>query len=156
MNGKRMSFADPAEEQLHSPLALSETLLSAVMALSPTSTTQQFAEFADTTNYLKTANIAPLSNLEKIGFFLNVFHTLLLHALLVLGPPSANVKKWKSFFHKISYECAGHILSLSEIEQNILRSKGAKPKLLWSFIPKWGRDDSRKDLAIAPFDPRGE
>ena len=89
-----------------------------------------------------------------MAFFLNIFHTLLLHALLVLGPPPADLRRWNSFFHKVSYECVGHILSLAEIEHNILRSKGSKPKLLWALIPKWSNSDPRRAFALPEVDPR--
>ena len=153
-NGKRLLF-QAQDKDVEPPLALSSTLLSLALSLSREgSSSLHFAALVDSTNFLKSISLAGMPDVERMAFFLNIFHTLLLHALLVLGPPAADLAHWNSFFSRISYEISGHILSLAEIEHNILRAKGVKPKLLWALIPKWNQTDPRRQLSLSSFDPR--
>lgn len=65
---------------------------------------------------------------EAVAFFLNLYHTLLQHALLLLGPPSS--KDWASFFSSISYEVGGDVFSLTEMEHCVIRGRLSRPRTL--------------------------
>ena len=154
LNGKRLSFLTGGDYEHEPPLKLSSNLLTLVMSLSPDSPTKHYSAFVDALNFLKVANAVELPEIERMAFFLNVFHTLLIHALLVLGPPQADLRRWNSFFNRIAYDIGGHILSLAEIEHCILRAKGSKPKLLAMMMPKWSSSDPRKQFALTAVDAR--
>ena len=54
-----------------------------------------------------------------VAFFLNVFHTILLHAFIVLGVPTSGME-WRSLKAAASYEVAGDLMSLKDIDETIL------------------------------------
>ena len=61
-----------------------------------------------------------LDGLDKIAVFLNVFHAMVLHGMLILGPP-ASWSSWPSFFNFFSYIISYDFVCISEFEHNILR-----------------------------------
>lgn len=82
---------------------------------------------------------------------MNLYHCLLLHAFLVVGPPNS-VYKYSSFYNVYAYEAFGDIFTLSELEHNIIKSglpKAAVGYLAQSFLPS-----SKYDFAIQRFDFR--
>lgn len=52
---------------------------------------------------LKRAMVQTLSEDGRMAFFLNLYHTMIMHAFLVLGPPGSGLK-WISFFNNLAYE----------------------------------------------------
>ena len=54
-------------------------------------------------------------------FWVNLYHALLQHALLLLGPPQS-ARDWGLFHASVSYEVFGNTFSLVEIEHCVLRS----------------------------------
>lgn len=79
--------------------------------------------FMDGTSLLQTLSIAHinLSSAEAVCLFVNLFHVMLLHALLVLGLPSS-IFKWQSMFRNCAYEAFGDIFTLAELEHNIIKN----------------------------------
>eukprot|EP00736_Rhodelphis_marinus_P012125 Rmarinus@m.11598 len=57
---------------------------------------------------------------EALAFFLNLFHSLLLHSLLLLGPPGTKKGRF-ALASTVSYEVGGVTLSLADIEHHLLR-----------------------------------
>jgi hypothetical protein len=82
-------------------------------------------EFLDIVSLLPCIDLEhfSLSTEERICIFLNLYHTMLLHAVLVAGVPST-LMKWPNFFNSFSYEAFGDVFSLSELEHSII--KGGK------------------------------
>ena len=74
---------------------------------------------------LKTAASASLSvgliEEELLCMFLNLYHCLLLHAFLVVGPPTT-MYKYASFYNVYAYEAFGDIFTLSELEHNVIKA----------------------------------
>jgi len=55
-----------------------------------------------------------------VCFWVNVYHALLQHALVLLGPPRSP-RDWASFHSSVSYELFGNVFSLLEIRHCVLR-----------------------------------
>ena len=63
---------------------------------------------------------ADLTEAQKVALFLNLYHLLVLHGTLVIGPPVSWVS-WPAFFRAVSYKIGGQILSISELEYFVIR-----------------------------------
>jgi hypothetical protein len=105
------------------PCELSQQLLKTVFALSPDSSTSALTAFLDATASLRKLDIRDmeLNSREAMCFFINLFHTLLQHAFLLLGPPVQS--EWATFVSTVSYELFGNVFSLLEV--CVLRCCGA-------------------------------
>ncbi|KNC53792.1 uncharacterized protein AMSG_09512 [Thecamonas trahens ATCC 50062] len=138
LNARKMAFR-PLPADGPSALAIVESLLRTVATLRPDSRTEEITSFLDSTADLKLVELTDLDENQRLAFFLNLFHTLLQHALLVMGHPSSALSR-KSFYNRASYEVAGYVLSLSEIQHSVLRAGMARPKKIYDFfIPKFGQ-----------------
>lgn len=78
-----------------------------------------FSDFCAKASLLQSVSLQGLSKNGLIAFFLNVFHTILLHAFIVLGVPSSGLD-WRSLKVAASYEIAGDLMSLKDIDETIL------------------------------------
>ena len=54
---------------------------------------------------------------------------MVLHGCLVIGPPPS-WKNWNSFFNNIAYIVSYEMISIAEVEHNILRAKMSRPSSL--------------------------
>lgn len=77
-------------------------------------------DFSDEISALQVVDFSLLTDKERIAFFLNIYHIMVLHGIIVLGPPLAWVN-WQSFFNSVTYIIDCDIVSIAELEQNILR-----------------------------------
>ena len=80
----------------------------------------QWVKFMDEISWLQCINVSKLSETERIAFFLNLYHVMVLHGSLVVGPPPA-WNYWNAFFNNITYLFGYEIISIADIEFNILR-----------------------------------
>jgi hypothetical protein len=98
---------------------------------------------------LKRAMVRTLSESGRLAFFLNLYHCMIMHAFLVLGPPGSGLK-WISFFNNLAYEVDDDLLSISELEHCIVRAKMAHPSQFMSrfVIPK---SEYRMALTMTDF-----
>ncbi len=132
LNARRMSFDVPASAATAalsmSPSQLSEKALRMVYDLSPDSGTERLVAFLDLCSSFRVLplHLLDLASDEALAFFLNIYHTLLQHALLLLGPPSS--KDWAAFFTSVSYEIGPDVFSLTEIEHCVLRGGLSRPR----------------------------
>jgi hypothetical protein len=76
-------------------------------------------EFSEKVSFLQSVSLSSLSKDDLIAFFLNIYHTLLLHSFIVLGVPSSG-NDWKSLKTTASYEIAGDLMTLKDIDEVIL------------------------------------
>lgn len=106
--------------------------------------------FLDGAADLKTIHLSNLHETQKLAFFINLYHIMIIHAYLVLGPPSSSFK-WISYFNKISYQCADEIFSLAELEHCIMRSTMSYPS---QFMSKYILPKSRYSFAMKLSDFR--
>lgn len=79
--------------------------------------------FMDGVAMLQTMDVSNLdpASPEAVCLFLNLFHLILLHGLLVMGPPTS-VFKWQALFRTCAYEAFGDLFSLAELEHNIIKN----------------------------------
>lgn len=80
----------------------------------------QWISFMNWASALQVVDFTALSGADKIAVYLNVFHSMVLHAMIVIGPP-ASWSSWPSFFNFFSYMICFDFISMSEFEHNILR-----------------------------------
>jgi hypothetical protein len=114
---------------------------------------QAFAAYKDTVATLAdfdAVNSLP-SDEARVAFFVNLYNALTIHAFAELGPPADNSVARLLFNAQACYNVGGHTLSLSDIENGVLRrNRGV------SMWPRpFGRsDDRRLALMVARVDPR--
>ena len=99
---------------------------------------------------LKKASVRGLSEACRLSFFLNLYHTMILHAYLVLGPPDSSFK-WISYFNNTSYQVDDDIFSLAELEHCIIRSRMSYPS---QFISRFVLPKSQYAMALQKGDYR--
>ena len=101
---------------------------------------------------LKTVSVKTLSEVEKLSFYLNLYHLMICHGSLVLTPPNS-AGSWFTYFGPgLSYAVGDEVFCLSELEHCILRSGMNFPSLLLSklVIPKT-RYSSRYQLSVCDY-----
>jgi Protein of unknown function, DUF547 len=114
---------------------------------------QAFAAYKDAVAKLADFDAAALlpSDEARVAFFVNLYNALTIHAFAELGPPADNSLARLVFNAQACYNVGGHTLSLSDIENGVLRrNRGV------SMWPRpFGRaDDRRLALMVARVDPR--
>lgn len=82
---------------------------------------RQWIQFMDWASALQAYDLYALEGVEKVAVLLNVYHAMVLHGMIILGPP-ASWSSWPSFFNFFSYIISSEHICLSEFEFNILRS----------------------------------
>jgi Protein of unknown function (DUF1769)/Protein of unknown function, DUF547 len=100
-------------------------------------TENQLRDFITSAAKLKHAFVSGLDEVSRLAFYLNVYHTMISHAYLVLGPPDSSLK-WINYFNNIAYQVGDDIFSLSELEHSIIRANMSYPTQFLSrfVIPK--------------------
>jgi Protein of unknown function, DUF547 len=68
--------------------------------------------FLDNAASLKRVCVGVLSEQTKVAFFLNLYHVMIVHAFLIVGPPGSWFK-WFSYFNNIAYQGKQKLLLLS-------------------------------------------
>ena len=108
---------------------------------------------ASGTRRLQGAGLTRLADHQLWAFWVNVFHLLVVHAWLVLGPPDS-IPKLVRFYNRSSYIVAGQVFSIAEVEHLVLRRglsapRGAPTMLLRLVLQVWPRSDQElsEDLA---------
>jgi Protein of unknown function, DUF547 len=94
--------------------------------------------------------VAALSEQDRKAFFINIYNSLVIHALIAIGEPQwlgGRLQRYAT----ASYTIGGQTYSLNDIENGILRGNrlGAAPFSSLPFTP----DDPRTKLML-PVDPR--
>lgn len=107
------------------PNDLIASILSTAFILSQTdhstkATEYDWVKFWDEISLLQALDLSKLSETERMTFFLNLYHVMVLHGCMVYGPPPA-WNHWNAFFNQISYIVDFELLSIAEIEYCILR-----------------------------------
>eukprot|EP00606_Chrysophyceae_sp_TOSAG23-5_P001196 GSChrysophyteH2.ASY1.ANO1.1381.1 assembled CDS len=89
----------------------------------------QWMDFLDELGGLQVLNLQILNESERAAFFLNLYHVMVIHGALVLFPPQTS-SNWQPFFHDVAYLVSFNVISIAEIEHNILRSSmSSMPRL---------------------------
>jgi hypothetical protein len=106
--------------------------------------------FLDSAAALKDVDVNHLDEMERLAFFLNLYHLMIMHAFLVLGPPDSTFKSI-SYFNTVAYQCSDDIFSLTELEHCILRAAMNYPS---QFVSKFVLPKSQFCFALSHQDYR--
>lgn len=74
----------------------------------------------DEISLLQTINLSKLAEKERAACMLNLYHAMVLHGCVVIGPPAA-WNTWNYFFNNITYLVSYEVVSIAEVEYNIIR-----------------------------------
>ncbi|KAK4752118.1 hypothetical protein SAY87_020916 [Trapa incisa] len=100
---------------------------------------------------LRQVNPSKLKHEEKLAFWINVYNSLTMHAILVHRNPKSKLKRAVSLL-KTAYDVGGHAISLEVIRNVILQCNLLLPvQWLWLIIPsRWNskEKDVPKSYAI--------
>eukprot|EP00946_MAST-07B_sp_MAST-7B-sp1_P002033 g2033.t1 len=144
---------------------LSSSILEMALQLRPDSSISTWSRFMDRVALLKDVDLSATSpdSMERQIFWINVYHTLVIHTRLLLGAPNSAYGFFKRAKH-VSYEIFAvpyrDVYSLLEIEHCVLRGGGSKPKasIAGFFLPsrstEQGKEDVKWDMAPSVSDPR--
>ena len=80
----------------------------------------RWVKFLDEISLLQTINLSKLTEKERAAFMLNLYHAMVLHGCVVIGPPAA-WNTWNYFFNNITYLVSYEVVSIAEMEYNIIR-----------------------------------
>ncbi|KAL3899881.1 MAG: hypothetical protein SGPRY_012566 [Prymnesium sp.] len=101
-------------------LQMSFSVTAAVTENSETNAT--LVQFLDAVCMLRSCSLSLCSECEQLAFLLNLYHLMLQHAYLVLGPPASAVQ-WLTLYNLT----ADDVISLAELEHCILRAGMSAP-----------------------------
>lgn len=125
-NFRRIIFSSstlPSHLQSLTPNQLVESALEKAFELVASATSDNtstlWVEFMDCISSFQCLDLASLNEKEKISLLLNLYHVMVLHGFLLLGPPVQS--SWASFFNTVSYVIAFDVCSINELEHNGLR-----------------------------------
>jgi hypothetical protein len=109
-----------------------------------------YRQFKIETCQLQRVNVSVLKGAEKIVFFLNIYHALLMQSYIEKEVPDSDLSRLR-FQNRCSYNIGGSAVSLLELEHGILRHKTNPPDLFGAslFVKRWkNRDWVKKKFAI--------
>jgi hypothetical protein len=114
------------------------------------SDSEYLISFLESAAMLKEIDIHRLGEKERLAFFLNLYHVMIIHSFLVLGPPDTSFK-WISYFNTISYQVSDDIFSLTELEHCIIRAAMNYPS---QFVSKFVLPKTKFGFALTEPDYR--
>lgn len=121
------------------PNALIESIAVTASSISLSLNQQQqpsaklWVKFLDEISLLQTVNVSVLSERERIVFFLNLYHVMVMHGHMAMGPPPS-WNYWNAFFNNFTYLVGYEVMSTADVDHNLLRAAMARPSGL-SVIP---------------------
>lgn len=149
LNGRKFSFHSRELPMLDAANVVSDALVRAIDQASDYNETGMIA-FLDRVAELKDVDVYCLDETARLSFFLNLYHTMIMHAFIVLGPPDSSFK-WISYFNAIAYQCSDDIFSLTELEHCIIRAAMNYPS---QFVSKFVIPKSKFAFALSRSDYR--
>jgi hypothetical protein len=150
LNGRKFSFRC-RNVQTNDPASLVEDALVRAFEQSDGDFDERsMVGFLDSAAALKDVDVNHLDEMERLAFFLNLYHLMIMHAFLVLGPPDSTFKSI-SYFNTIAYQCSDDIFSLTELEHCILRAAMNYPS---QFVSKFVLPKSQFRFALSQQDYR--
>lgn len=88
---------------------------------------------------------------EKLAFWINLYNSLIIDAVISFGIEKTVWEAGWGFFRKAAYDIGGLRYSADDIEHGILRGNRPHPLLR---LPQFAMNDPRSRHAIVPMDPR--
>ncbi len=109
-----------------------------------------YAELEATSAALARAHLLLDTDAERIAFWINLYNILTLHGVIALGIERSVMEK-PSFFGRVAYRVDGHVLTLDDIENGVLRRNAPHPVTGRTLF---GKSDPRRALSPGSVDPR--
>jgi len=123
LNCRRIAFAGTC----HSPCdAVAVALRLSFVAHDEPESRQALVAFLDAAAAIKRCSLTSLSESERICFALNLYHLMISHAHLVLGPPRSSYH-WATFATTVAYQCADDVFTSAELEHCLIRAGMSAP-----------------------------
>jgi hypothetical protein len=124
--------------------------LSAIKTI-PMNKSRRYRAFMDKLVQLSSCDLTLLAPLAwtRIAFFINIYHCLLLHGLLLMGGSAKNRVQGKamhSFYTRTCYVIGGYRFSLSDIRDGVLRNNKCFPGALHPTFTM--KNDPRAALCV--------
>ena len=120
LNCRQFSFGG-LDQRLDPSALVGEALRCALSPTEEDSEDENLRAFWDSASALKNVDVNQLNEKERMAFFLNLYHVMIMHTFLVLGTPGSTLK-WIACFNTIAYQCSDDIFTLSELQHCIIRS----------------------------------
>lgn len=150
LNCKKYLFNYDKKPMKETPCRFSEQLLQKALTLNSKSSHKSLCSFLDSASLLKAVDVSMLEEPDRKAFFINLYHIMIMHAFVVLGPPRSSFE-WISYFNMISYQCSDDIFSLAELEHRIIRAGMSSPS---HFISKFVLPRTQYSFALTKPDFR--
>jgi len=80
---------------------------------------------------LKKCTVQGLSEDVKLAISVNLYHIMIIHAYLVLGPPVSSLQ-WLGYFNSFRYQFDDDVFSPTELEHRIIRARMTNPAQFFS------------------------
>eukprot|EP00591_Stephanopyxis_turris_P004946 CAMPEP_0195512674 /NCGR_PEP_ID=MMETSP0794_2-20130614/4556_1 /TAXON_ID=515487 /ORGANISM="Stephanopyxis turris, Strain CCMP 815" /LENGTH=519 /DNA_ID=CAMNT_0040640519 /DNA_START=53 /DNA_END=1612 /DNA_ORIENTATION=- len=109
-----------------------------------------FLIFDEASCELQGIDMASMDQNTRLAFGINAYNLMVKHAYIKVGVPNSDIAKY-DFFHKISYNIGGDILTSIELENGVLRANAKAPYTTKEIFSK---NDKRLKLALEEADPR--
>mmetsp|Transcript_56071 Transcript_56071/g.132079 ORF Transcript_56071/g.132079 Transcript_56071/m.132079 type:complete len:382 (-) Transcript_56071:160-1305(-) len=111
----------------------------------------EFEQYVQLSYKLNQVEVSGMGASARAAFFINIYNSLLIHAICALGPPADLLSRLR-LYAVASYRIAGASFSLNDIENGILRSNRPAPGPL-SKAP-FSSADPRSKFIQPSCDPR--
>ena len=166
LNGRRFGFDvdawldDDLDDEMARMSAFAAELLST--ALSITTTTLEnnpgaFVKFLDMTSQLRSLPLQrlDLARPEAFCMFVNIYHCLLQHSLVVTVSGPLYKKSVGHFMRTTCYEIGGDVFSLAELQYCVIRGKMSKPTISkFPYLEAPRKSAAYRFYALDYTDPR--
>ncbi|KAI3982945.1 hypothetical protein MKX01_010428 [Papaver californicum] len=110
---------------------------------------EEFRRYVNLTKDLQRVDILKLTNDEKLTFFMNLYNSMVIHAVARVGSPEGVIDR-KAFYGDFQYIIGGYPYSLNIIKNGILRSNRRQPL---SWTKPFGAGDKRLEVALPSVNP---
>ena len=131
LNSRRMVFDLPGVAE--NPIAFVEGLLATALSLSQLAQLKEHPEllvaFLDSTSQLRCLRLQDLDLSSALAFctFVNLYHCLLQHALLLTVNGPLHKRSFGHFMRTSCYEIGGDVFSLAELHSCVIRGNMTRP-----------------------------
>jgi glutaredoxin len=100
--------------------------------------------------YTTAIDMSAMDETTRLAFGLNLYNLMISYAFVKLGIATTSMTR-NSFFTKIRFNVGGHILSLNDLENGLLRANTRHP---YAIFAPFAKDDPRLPMALSNLDCR--
>mmetsp|Transcript_10189 Transcript_10189/g.22854 ORF Transcript_10189/g.22854 Transcript_10189/m.22854 type:complete len:516 (-) Transcript_10189:84-1631(-) len=111
---------------------------------------ENYWTFEEAVCELQGVDFASMNGMTKLAFGMNLYNIMIKHAFIKVGIPESIMQR-SSFFGSVSYNVGGDILSLSDLENGVLRGNSKAP---YALSKPFSNGDARMRLALSKVDSR--